>query len=119
MMINLIPGITSSVWMSLREDLPYGSTASFVMSLTNDVTGAQKSFTINDLQPDNKWSRFNLCAATPENLSTGRLNLVSGMWSYKVTADTAILETGKVIVEEAKTWAVLDRPAKNNGALRR
>lgn len=119
MMINLTPGTTSSIWLSLREDVPYGSTASFKFTFTNDVTGSQKVFYPTDLQPDNKWSRFEIAVGTPENLNLPRLNLASGMWSYVIEAGTAILETGKVLVEETKTWATLDRPAKNTGALRR
>lgn len=118
-MINLTPGVTNSVWMSLREDVPYGSTASFKFTFTNDVTGLQKVFYPTDLQPNNKWSRFEIALGTPENLSTPKLNMSAGMWSYVVEAGAAILETGKVIVNDTKVWATLDRPAKNNGALRR
>lgn len=118
-MINLTPGTTSSVWMSLREDLPVGSTASFKFTLTNDVTGSVKTFYPTDLQPTNKWSRFNIAVGTPENLSQSKLNLSPGMWSYVVEAGSAILETGKVLVTETTTWQSLDRPAKTTGAIRR
>jgi hypothetical protein len=119
MMINLTPGVTSSIWMSLREDVPVGNTASFKFTFTNDVTGLQKVFYPTDLQPNNKWSKFDITVGTPENLSLPKLNMSAGMWSYQVEAGSTILETGKVLVEETKTWATLDRPAKNNGALRR
>lgn len=118
-MIYLTPGITASVWLSLRESMPYGSTASFKFTLTNDMTGDSKVFYPTDLQPDNKWSRFNIVVGTPENLSTPKLDLRSGMWSYKVEADTTTLETGKVLVEESKTWTTLDRPAKTIKVLKR
>lgn len=118
-MIYLTPGITASVWMSLRESMPYGSTASFKFTLTNDMTGDSKVFYPTDLQPDNKWSRFNIIVATPENLSIAKLDLRAGMWSYKVEADTTVLETGKVLVEESKTWTTLDRPAKTIKVLKR
>jgi hypothetical protein len=118
MMINLTSG-TNSIWMSLREDLDYGSTASFKFTFTNDVSGQQKVFYPTDLQPTNKWSRFDISVGTPENLSIPRLNLVPGMYSYLIEGGSAILETGKVIVAETITWSALDRPAKNNGAIRR
>jgi hypothetical protein len=120
MMINLTSGMTSSIWLSLREDVPVGSTASFKFTFTNDVTGEQKVFYPTDLQPNNKWSRFEIAVGTPENLSLPKLKMSAGMWSYEVTAAQAILETGKVLVKENKTvWSTLDRPAKNTGALRR
>jgi len=120
MMINLTSGVTSSVWLSLREDVPVGSTASFKFTFTNDVTGATKVFYPTDLQPNNKWSRFDIAVGTPENLNLPRLTMSPGMWSYIVEAGTTILETGKVLVKETKTtWATLDRPAKSTGALRR
>ena len=119
MMINLTPGVTSSIWMSLRESIPYGSTASFKFTFTNDISGTVKTFYPTDLQPTNKWSRFNISVGSPENLSISKLNLSPGMWSYIVEADTTTLETGKVIVEETKIWTTLDRPAINTPVLRR
>lgn len=118
-MINLTPGITSSVWLSLRESMAYGSTDPFVMTLTNDITGATKSFTPTDLQPTNKWSRFEIGVGTPESLATGKLDLRPGMWSFVIKAGTTTLETGKVVVQETKTWTTLDRPAKNVPTLKR
>jgi len=119
MMINFTPGVTASIWMSLRESTPYGSTASFKFTFTNDISGQKKVFYPTDLQPDNKWSKFNIIVATPENLSTSKLDMAPGMWSYIVEADSTILETGKVLVNETKTWTTLDRPAKNTPVLRR
>lgn len=119
MMIYLTPGMTTSVWMSLREDLAVGSTASFKFTFTNDVSGATKSFFPTDLQPNNKWSRFEIAVGTPENLNQSKLNMVPGMWSYIVEAGAEQLETGKLLVNETKTWSALDRPAKTTGAIRR
>ena len=118
-MINLTPGATTSVWLSLRESMSYGSTASFIMTLTNDITGATKSFTPTDLQPTNKWSRFDIGVGTPESLATGKLDLRPGMWSFQVTAGTTLLETGKVMVQEQKVWTTFDRPAKSVPTLKR
>lgn len=118
-MIYLTPGLTESVWLSLRESVPYGSTASFKMTLTNDISGTIKSFFPTDLQPDNKWSRFNMNASKPENLLVGTIDMSAGMWSYIIEAGTTILETGKVVVEENKVWNTLERPAKNKVVLRR
>lgn len=118
-MINLTTGATSSIWLSLREDQPIGSTASFKFTFTNDVTGHTKIFYPTDLQPNNKWSRFEIAVGKPENLNLPRIDMPAGMWSYQIETGSAILETGKVLVKDTKTWAVLDRPAKNNGALRR
>lgn len=118
-MIYFTPGITQSYWFSLRESMTYGSTASFAMTLTNDVSGATKSFYPTDLQPDNKWSRFSLVVGKPQNLSIGKLDLSPGMWSYSISAGITTLETGKAIVEEVKVWNTLDRPDKNKVVLRR
>lgn len=119
MTINLTPGITQSVWLSLREAAPVGYTGSFVFVFTNDITGATKSSTLSDLQPTNKWSRFDWCVKTPENLNAGQYNFKPGMWSFQVTASGVQLETGKVFVSEAMTWSTIERPAKNTGAIRR
>jgi len=119
MTINLTPGVTASVWMSLRESVPYGSTASFKFTFTNDISGLNKVFYPTDLQPDNKWSRFDMIVGTPENLATPKLNMSPGMWSYSVEAGGTVLETGKVLVNETKVWTTLDRPAKNIPVLRR
>jgi hypothetical protein len=119
-MIYFTPGITQSVWMSLRESEPYGSTASFKFTFTNDISGEFKVFYPTDLQPTNQWSKFEIVVGTPENLATPKLNMRPGMWSYKVEADTTILETGKIIVNETtKIWTTLDRPAKNTKVLKR
>lgn len=117
-MIYLTPGVTQSIWMSLRESMAYGSTASFQMTLTNDITGATKSFYPTDLQPDNKWSKFELIVGTPESLPT-KVDLNEGMWSYKVLAGGTLLETGKIVVNEIETWTTYDRPAKNTVVWRR
>ena len=119
MTINLTPGVTASVWMSLRESVSYGSTASFKFTFTNDISGLNKVFYPTDLQPDNKWSRFDIVVGKPENLFTPVLDMSPGMWSYVVEAGSTILETGKVLVNETKTWTTLDRPAKNTPVLRR
>lgn len=118
-MINLTPGVTSSIWMSLREDSPIGSTGSFKFTFTNDITGSQKVFYPTDLQPTNLWSRFEISVGTPENLNGGKLNMSPGMWSYVVEDGQSTLETGKVLVQQTKNWSALDRPAKTGGAIRR
>lgn len=118
-MINLTPGATTSVWLSLRESMAYGSTASFQMTLTNDINGATKSFSPTDLQPTNKWSKFDIGVGTPESLVNGKLDLRPGMWSFEVKAGSTTLETGKVMVQEQKVWTTLDRPAKNVPTLKR
>lgn len=118
-MINLTPGTTSSVWMSLRESVPYGNTASFKFVFTNDISGSSKTFYPTDLQPTNKWSRFLIGCGTPENLSQPRLDLAAGMWSYVVSVGSTVIETGKALVNEDKTWKTLDRPAKTTQVLRR
>lgn len=117
-MIYLTPGITQSVWMSLRESAPVGSTGSFKFTLTNDMTGNQVQFYPVDLQPDNKWSRFNFYVGTPQNLPQ-TLNLRPGMWSFIVEDGSTTLETGKVLVNEQKVWTTYDRPAKNVVVLKR
>ncbi len=118
-MIYFTPGVTQSVWMSLRESMTYGSTASFKFTFTNDVTGDVKVFYPTDLQPTNKWSRFDIVVGTPENLSTPKINMRDGMWSYVVESGAAILETGKVLVQQTKVWTTLDRPAKTIKVLKR
>lgn len=118
-MIYFTPGITQSVWLSLRESISYGSTASFKFTFTNDMTGNSKIFYPTDLQPDNKWSRFDIVVGTPENLLIPKIDMRQGMWSYKVEAGTTLLETGKVMVEETKDWITLDRPKKDVKVLKR
>jgi hypothetical protein len=117
-MIYLTPGITQSVWMSLRESAPVGSTSSFKFTLTNDMSGQQVQFYPVDLQPDNKWSRFAFYVGTPQNLPSV-LDLRPGMWSFIVEDGSTTLETGKVLVNEQKTWTTYDRPAKNVVVLKR
>lgn len=117
-MIYLTPGTTASIWLSLRESVPSGNTASFVFTFTNDITGDTKSFTPIDLQPTNKWSKYEILVATPESLP-GTIDMNPGMWSYTIYADTALLETGKVMVEETKTWTTRNTPAKNTVVRRR
>lgn len=117
-MIYLTPGVTQSIWMSLRESMSYGSTASFQFTLTNDITGATKSFTPTDLQPDNKWSRFDLIVGTPESLPD-KIDLNEGMWSFIVEAGGTLLETGKIVVNETETWTTYHRPAKSTVVYRR
>ena len=117
-MIYLTSGITQSVWLSLRESVPVGSTGSFKFTFTNDISGEVKSFYPVDLQPTNKWSKFDLLVGTPESLPN-KINMSAGMWSYKVEDGSTLLETGKVMVEEDKSWTTLARPAKNTKVLRR
>jgi len=117
-MIYLTPGVTSSVWLSLRESAPIGSTGSFKFTFTNDISGVSKVFYPTDLQPTNKWSKFNLLVAKPESLPN-TIDLAAGMWSYKIEDGSTLLETGKVMVEEDKSWTTLSRPAKNTPVLRR
>jgi hypothetical protein len=99
--------------------MDYGSTASFLFTFTNDVSGEVKSFYPTDLQPSNKWSRFDIVVGVPENLLIPKVDMRPGMWSYVVTASTKVLETGKVLVEESKVWTTIDRPAKNIKVLKR
>lgn len=117
-MIYLTPGITQSIWMSLRESAPVGSTGSFKFTLTNDMSGSIVQFYPIDLQPDNKWSRFNFYVGTPQNLPSV-LDLRPGMWSFEVEDGSDILETGKVLVNEPKNWTTYNRPAKNVVVLKR
>lgn len=117
-MIYLTPGITQSVWLSLRESAPVGSTSSFKFTLTNDMTGQQVQFYPQDLQPSNKWSRFNFYVGTPQNLPLV-LDLRPGMWSFKVEDGSSTLETGKVLVNEQTNWTTMQRPAKNIVVLKR
>lgn len=115
-MIYFTPGITSSVWLSLRESV--GATQSFKWTLTNDISGKVKTFFPVDYQPLNPWSRFEIKVDTPEDLPDV-IDLSPGMWSLKVEADSKTIETGKILVEEDKTWTKVNRPAKNTKVLRR
>jgi hypothetical protein len=117
-MIYLTPGLTCSVWLSLRESEPVGNTASYKFTFTNDISGETKVFYPVDLQPDNKWSRFNIAVGTPESLPD-RINMRPGMWAYQVEVGSTILETGKILVNEVKNWTTLDRPAKTAKVLKR
>lgn len=114
-MIYLTPGITASIWMSLRES---GGTSSFTITLKNDMSGDVKTFNPVDLQPDNKWSRFDIVVGVPENLPS-KVNLTSGMWSYSVSSGQNVLEVGKLLVEEQKVWKAIDKPSKTTKVLKR
>lgn len=118
-MIYLTPGTTASIWLSLRESIPVGVGGDFKFTFTNDISGDTKVFYPLDLQPSNKWSKFNLIVDTPEDLPSSKLDMRAGMWSYKVEVSDVTLETGKVLVEEGKTWTTLKRPAKNIKTLKR
>lgn len=115
-MIYFTPGITQSVWLSLRESV--GATQSFKWTLTNDISGKKKTFFPVDLQPNNPWSRFDILVDKPEDLPNV-VDLSAGMWSLEVEFDSKIIETGKILVEEDKTWTKVSRPAKNTKVLRR
>lgn len=117
-MIYFTPGVTQSIWLSLRESVPVGATGSFKFTFTNDISGEVKEFYPTDLQPNNPWSKFEIKVDTPESLP-GVIDLKSGMWEYKVEIDSTLLDTGKILVEETKTWTKIDRPAKNIKVLRR
>jgi hypothetical protein len=120
MTINLETGVTSSVWMSLKESVPIGYTGSYQFNLTNDITGATKSFTPTDQQPTNKWSIFYLSINQPENLAAGILDLADGMWSFDVIANSQKIESGKIMVKWSKNWQNIHRPGqKTGGAIRR
>jgi hypothetical protein len=118
-MIYLTPGVTQSIWLSLRESAPVGSTGSFRFEFTNDISGQKKVFYPADLQPDNKWSRYEWNVGTPENLSSGRFDMRPGMWSYVITDGEVLLESDKILVEESKVWQTVDRPGKNINAVKR
>lgn len=125
-MVYLRQGDEKNLWFSLRESAPIGSTGSFQMSFTNDISGESKSYKPNDIQPTNKWSNFSIEAVqnmASENLLTGKLYLVPGMWSFIITDNyqSTILETGKVLVEEGTPTPIttLTRPAKSKVVLRR
>lgn len=115
-MIYLTPGITASLWFSLRE--VSGPTTSFTMTMTNDISGEVKTINPVDLQPDNKWSRFDLVVGKPENLPL-KVNMGSGMWSFTISNGSTIIERGKMVVEEAKSWNTLTKSPKNNKVLKR
>ncbi len=125
-MIYLKQGEVKPLWFSLRESTPIGSTNSFSISLTNDISGESKTYKPTDLQLSNKWSRFSVEAVQTlqlQNLNIGKVYLVPGMWSYTIMDDyqSIILETGKVLVEEGTITptTTLTRPAKSKVVLRR
>ena len=118
-MIYLKTGITQSIWLSLRESSPIGSTNSFKFTFTNDVSNESKVFYPIDLQPNNKWSKFNIIAQPNEDLSQSKINMVDGMWNFIVEDSSIVLETGKVLVEGNKAWITLNRPDKTKIVMRR
>jgi hypothetical protein len=115
-MIYFTPGITQSVWLSLRESA--GATTSFKWTMTNDISGDVKVLYPVDLQPNNPWSRFEIKVDKPEALPNV-INLSAGMWSFKIEVGSNVIETGKILVEEGKNWTKVSRPAKNVKVLRR
>lgn len=118
-MIYLKLGVTQSIWLSLQESAPVGSTGSYRFQFTNDVSGQTKVFYPTDLNTDNKWSRYEWSIGTPENLAGGKFDMRPGMWDYKITDSEVLLETGKILVEESIGWRTVDRPVKNNNAVKR
>ncbi len=125
-MVYLRQGEQKLLWFSLKESSPIGSTSSFTMTFTNDISGELKSFIPTDLQPNNKWSKFSVEAVHTlqlQDLNIGKIYLVPGMWSYTIIDNyqSIILETGKVLVEENTITPIttLTRPAKSKVVLRR
>lgn len=108
-MINLTPGITNSVWLSLKEMLPSGLTQSpsYKLELTREINGAVTTLTPTDLSTQSSWSNFAI-----------NLNLEPGNYSYKVTETNTntTLEIGRAIVTESpKVYPVRpDVPKKDN-----
>jgi hypothetical protein len=98
-MINIIPGTTASVWLSLKEMLPAGLTApSYKLELVREINGSITTLYPTDVAVGNKWSNFNL-----------NLNLDAGNYSYKVTETTSntLLEIGRAVVEDGpKVWPI-------------
>lgn len=127
-MINLQTG-SNSVWLSLRETLPAGSTSSnFKFNITNDIRGESHTFYPADLTPTYKWSSFRVDVGLTEvlgystqSVSIATVNLVAGMYHFTVTdvVSSTVLETGKCMVIENKSNTVLSRPAKTTTALKR
>jgi hypothetical protein len=115
-MIYFTPGITQSIWLSLRESV--SATQSFKFTLTNDISGKTVSFYPVDLQPENYWSRFEINVDKPQSLPNV-VDLSAGMWSLDVSYNSETIETGKILVQEAKDWNKINRPAKNIKVLRR
>lgn len=110
-MINIEKGLTNSIYLSLKESLPYGSTSSsFKFTWTNDVRGEQVVFYPTDLSSTtNKLSKFDIGEGLPQSLTAScRVNLTPGQWSYSIidTISGTELEFGKVAVIENKTWVV-------------
>lgn len=118
-MINLTAG-TNSIWLSLRESIPYGSTSSnYKFTFTFDLSSETKVMYPTDLQPDNKWSRFEIGLSSSESLTQSIANMRAGMWSYKVELGSTVLEMGKALVDETWVWTTLDRPTKTTPVLKR
>ena len=121
-MINLETG-TNSVWLSLRESLPSGSTNStnFQFVFKQDITGMTWTFNPTDLTPTAKWSSFNIAIGTPQSLTQSRLNMKTGQYTYNVYDNHSgtLLETGKVNVGIQNEITAVTSPAKNTTAVRR
>lgn len=117
-MIYLIPGEEKTIWLRLKEMMPNGSTASFQFTFTNDMTGESKVFEPTDLAPTKDWSVFALKVDKPEALPN-ILDLRPGMWSYKIDADSTILETGKVLVEGDNQKVIRKTPDKKTVTFKR
>ena len=119
-MINLSSG-TNSIWLSIRESIPYGATSTdYKLTFTHDLSKESKICYPTDLQPDNKWSAFNIVLGSPETFTSSvALNMRPGMWSYKVELGSTTLEEGKVLVDDTWDWTTLDRPEKITPVLKR
>lgn len=116
-MIYLIPGEEKTIWLRLKEMMPKGSTASFQFTFTNDMTGESKVFEPGSTSSGD-WSVFVLKVDKPEALPN-ILDLRPGMWSYKIDADSTILETGKVLVEGDNQRVIRKTPDKKTVTFKR
>jgi hypothetical protein len=114
-MIYLIHGLTASVWLSLRESMTASNVTQFDWRVINDISNRSLTFSATDLQPSNPWSRFELGLGT----ASGQLDLQKGMYSYSVSHQNNILDTGKILVESSVEFETINRPDRDTKILRR
>jgi len=110
--INLTSG-TNSVWINLRDAVPYGATStSYNFQFTCESTGEEKSFYPTDLQPTQRISEFTIVVGSPEDLNNSKLDIRNGQWEYNIYLAGTLLKTGKVIVDrdDPEAWTAASRP---------
>ena len=109
-MVILYKSQPNTVVLTLSEKMEDLSNA-FSFTLTNDLTGDEKTFTATDESTGtDRYNQFTWTENAVEDLNNGTVSLSAGQWTYRAYEVTApstfrLVESGRVIVkgDEADT----------------